>query len=122
MAFCQTYAIHASINGKWVPFCARAAGAQGPQQGVPRTTKTCEAWHRRFGTLVGKLYPSLYVFLDQLQEEIAEVDVQITRRRSALEAAEARINRVVERYETFSQQDDGLTYLRAIGHNLGGRF
>ncbi|KAK3911523.1 V-type ATP synthase subunit I [Frankliniella fusca] len=100
-------------------------------QGLPRTTNTCEAWHRRLGTLVGKHHPSLFVFLDQLQEEIGEVDVQITRaeggytpvkRRSALEAAEARINRIVERYAEYKEHGDVPTYIEAIGHNLGGRF
>ncbi|KAK3907398.1 PKS-NRPS hybrid synthetase [Frankliniella fusca] len=100
-------------------------------QGLPRTTNTCEAWHRRLGTLVGKHHPSLFVFLDQLQEEIGEVDVQITRaeggytpvkRRSALEAAEARINRIVERYAEYKEHGDVPTYIQAIGHNLGGRF
>ncbi len=28
-------------------------------RGLPRTTNTCEAWHRRLGTLVGKNHPSL---------------------------------------------------------------
>ncbi|KAE8746807.1 hypothetical protein FOCC_FOCC006442 [Frankliniella occidentalis] len=100
-------------------------------QGLTRTTNTCEAWHRRLGTLVGKHHPSLFVFLNQLQEEIGEVDVQITRaeggfsptkRRSALEAAEARINRIVERYDDYKAEEDVLSYVRAIGHNLGGRF
>lgn len=100
-------------------------------EGLPRTTNTCEAWHRRLGTLVGKHHPSLYVFLSQLQEEIGEVDVQIMRaegghspikRRSALEAAADRINRIVERYQEYKDDEDRVSYVRAIGHNLSGHF
>jgi len=52
--------------------CERAA------EGLPRTTNTCEAWHRRLNAIIAVPYPSLFVFLDQLKEEAAEIDVDRT--------------------------------------------
>jgi len=39
------------------------------QNGDPRTNNQCEAWRRRFNTIVGKSYPSFYAFLRELQKE-----------------------------------------------------
>ncbi|KAK3929667.1 Peptide methionine sulfoxide reductase MsrB [Frankliniella fusca] len=47
--------------------------------GLPRTTNTCVAWHRRLTSLVGKHHPSFFVFLGQLRKEVAEIDIHITR-------------------------------------------
>ena len=97
------------------------------EQGRPRTTNTCEAWHGRLNSLVGKHHPSLFVFLAQLQEEVAEIDVEITRaeggysppkRKNKYEAADARVARIVARYEEYKMEDDVVGYLRAIGHNV----
>ncbi|KAK3929664.1 UPF0248 protein [Frankliniella fusca] len=99
--------------------------------GLPRTTNTCEAWHRRLTSLVGKHHPSFFVFLGQLRKEVAEIDIHITRaeggysptkRESRLEQAEQRIHRIVDRYHEYKNADDVVTYLRAIGHNLSGYF
>lgn len=98
-------------------------------QGLPRTTNTCEAWHRRINTLVGKHHPSMFVFLDQLRDEIAEADVLITRaeaghsppkRRTEYEMRDDRIARIVRRYEDYKNDDDVVSYLRAVGHNIAG--
>ncbi|XP_052124774.1 uncharacterized protein LOC127749675 [Frankliniella occidentalis] len=98
------------------------------EQGLPRTTNTCEAWHRRLGTLVGKNHPSLYVFLDQLQE-VAVIDVECSRaeaghspqkRRAQCEVTDARVARIQARYEEYREADDVLSYLRAIGANVAG--
>ncbi|KAK3919954.1 Ectoine/hydroxyectoine transporter [Frankliniella fusca] len=62
--------------------------------GLPRTTNTCEAWHKLLSSLVGKHHPSFFVFPVQL------------------------------RYRKWrrSTSDYVVTYLRAIGHNLSGYF
>ncbi|KAK3917578.1 Multifunctional CCA protein [Frankliniella fusca] len=45
--------------------------------GLPRTTNTCEAWHRCLSSLGGKHHPSFFVFLGQLREEEAEIDIRL---------------------------------------------
>ena len=39
----------------------------------PRTTNSCEAWHRRLNTLVGRPHPSLYHVLQRIQKEVVDV-------------------------------------------------
>lgn len=96
--------------------------------GQPRTTNTCEAWHRRLGLIVGKHHPHLFTLLGSLQEEVGEINVQIARaegghsppsRKNKYVAADERIRRLVERYEEYRADDDILGYLRGIGHNVG---
>jgi hypothetical protein len=98
-------------------------------EGRPRTTNTCEAWHRRLNTIVGKHHPSLFVLLDQLQEEVGEVDVEVMRaeggvsppkKRNKYEVADQRIARIMARYNDYKEQDDILTYLRSIGYSIAG--
>ncbi|KAK3931305.1 WD repeat-containing protein on Y chromosome [Frankliniella fusca] len=57
---------------------------QRTMEGLPRTTNTCEAWHRRLSSLIGKHHPSFFVFLGQLREEVGEIDVLITRAEGGL--------------------------------------
>ena len=96
---------------------------------LPRTTNTCEAWHRRLNILVGKHHPSLFVFLDQIQEEVGVIDFQMDRghggesppkKRKKYEDLDTRILRIVSRYGDYKERNDVLTYLRSIGHNLAG--
>lgn len=100
-------------------------------QNLPRTTNSCEAWHRRINTLMGKPHPSFYHVVEQLQNEVAEIHRDITRLQSGFSPkkkkrkyinVDTRISRLVERYENFKDDGDILGYLRAIGHNIAGSF
>ncbi|KAK3926346.1 5-keto-4-deoxy-D-glucarate aldolase [Frankliniella fusca] len=78
-------------------------------QGLPRTTNTCEAWHRRLGTLVGKNHPTMPA-------------TPPPKRRTQYEVTDARVARIQARYEEYRAADDVLGYLRAIGANVAGNY
>ncbi|KAJ4435885.1 hypothetical protein ANN_18505 [Periplaneta americana] len=67
----------------------------------------------------------------QLRNEIAVNDREIERLQSGFSPTkkkrkylntDARISRIVERYENYKNSDDILGYLLAIGHNIAGNF
>ena len=98
-------------------------------EGLPRTTNTAEAWHRRLNTIVGKHHPSFYVLLDQLRDEVEEINAEVTRaegghspprKRIKYQKTDERIKRVVDRYATYKEDDNIIKYLRSIGSNFAG--
>jgi len=100
-------------------------------EGLPRSTNTAEAWHRRLNSLVGKHHPSLFTLIHHLQEEVAQIDVTIDRaeggesppaKKAKHLRIDERIPKIVERYQEYKDDDDVLGYLRALGHNVAGNF
>ena len=98
-------------------------------ENLPRTTNTCEAWHRRINTLIGKHHPSFFHAIEQFQAEVSEINRDIERleaghspqrKRRKYIATDSRILRIVENYQTYKANDNILGYLRAIGHNVAG--
>ncbi|KAJ4438572.1 hypothetical protein ANN_14519 [Periplaneta americana] len=66
-----------------------------------------------------------------LSNEIAVIDRDIERLQSSFSPTkkkrkylntDARISRIVERYENYKNSDDILGHLLAIGHNIAGNF
>ncbi len=47
--------------------------------GIPRTQNHIEAWHRRWGTLVGQAHVGVYTIIKEFQKEQQQVEVQIER-------------------------------------------
>jgi hypothetical protein len=47
------------------------------QAGIPRTQNTVDAWHRRWGTLVGSAHPGLYAHILKFELELANVEGKI---------------------------------------------
>ena len=45
--------------------------------GVPRTQNKVEAWHRRWGTLVGQAHVGLYTIIQEFQKEQQQVEIQV---------------------------------------------
>ncbi|XP_034238652.1 uncharacterized protein LOC117643707 [Thrips palmi] len=97
---------------------------------LPRTTNSVEAWHRRLNTIMGKAHPTLYFALDQLQSEVMEVEWDIERlgsgrspekkKRNQYVLMDARISRVMERYDQYKEDGEMLEFLKAVGHNIAG--
>jgi len=97
----------------------------------PRTTNSCEAWHRRLNTLVRRPHPSLYHVLQHLQEEVAEIDADIERlegghsppkkKRKYVEV-DKRVSRIVDSYDDYKDEGDVTRYLAAIGHAIAGQY
>ncbi|KAJ4439967.1 hypothetical protein ANN_08098, partial [Periplaneta americana] len=90
---------------------------------LSRTTNTWEAWHRRINTLRGKPRPSFF-HVQQLRNEVAVIDRDIERLQSGFSSTkkkrkyvntDARISRIVERYENYNNSDDILAVRAPIG-------
>lgn len=98
---------------------------------LPRTTNTCEAWHRRLNTLMTKSHPSLYHALEQLQGIVAEMEQDMERlegghsppkKKNKYVDLDTRVSRIVARYQEYKEDGELRQYLRAIGHALAGEY
>ncbi len=97
--------------------------------GLPRTTNTCETWHNRLNTLMGKHHPSFYTLLKNLQEEVAEINRDIVKlesehsptKKKKYDDLDKRIKRTVEQYEEY-KGGRIYDYLVRIGNNIAGNF
>lgn len=93
-----------------------------------RTNNMSEGWHNKFQMVVGKHHPSMYAFLRELQKE--QQDAEITLRQLQIgqkvrkgqsrqrKKYEEQIFNIVAMYEDYYENNDILTYLENIGHNI----
>ena len=93
-----------------------------------RANNLSEGWHNKFQQAVGKHHPSLYSALQEFLREQADTESIIT----ALDLGQAvkakpkkkwrimmdRMRRVVASYEIYKDDNDTLSYLRHLGHNI----
>jgi hypothetical protein len=91
--------------------------------GIPRTQNNVEAWHRRWGTLVGESHVGIYTIIKELQKEQQQVEVQVEciirgeerpKQKKNLIDKEKRIRTILDDREDYSEMD----FLRGIAHNL----
>ncbi len=98
-------------------------------QNFPRTTNTCEGYHRHLNIVLSKHHASLYTFLPEMQAEFAEVKwtiFQLALRMSppSKKPKYAKIDwcleSLVDNYESYkSEGTHGLfQYMLAVGYNL----
>jgi hypothetical protein len=93
------------------------------ETGVPRTQNVAEAWHRRWGVLVGGNHVGVYTMIKELQKEQQNVEFQIEciirgeqrpPKKRALINREERLMTIINDRENRSVMD----FLRGIAHNL----
>lgn len=91
--------------------------------GIPRTQNKIEAWHRRWGTLVGKAHVGVYTIIQEFQKEQQQVEIQIEniirgeqrpKQKKAKIDRENRIMTILNDKENRSVMD----FLRGIAHNI----
>lgn len=93
-----------------------------------RTNNISEGWHNRLQVVMGKDHPSFYAFLAELKKEQADTETMLRQLENGQRVKkgqdpqrkhkEDRIFDMVSRYEEYNQNDDVLTYLRSLGHNI----
>ncbi|CAG8559248.1 10972_t:CDS:2 [Dentiscutata heterogama] len=93
------------------------------QDGVPRTQNKVEAWHHRFGTLVGRLHVGVYTIIQEFQKEQQFVELEVERiirgdpqpkRRQQIIDQEQRIMEIVNNRTNLTV----MNYLRGIAYNF----
>ncbi|KAJ4430188.1 hypothetical protein ANN_22398 [Periplaneta americana] len=91
------------------------------RENLPRTTNTCEAWHRRLNTLMGKAHPYFYHDLKLLQEETARIHQDIEeleagqsppRKKKKYTSLDNRIARIVNMKRIEHEITSLITYVR----------
>ena len=99
--------------------------------GLPRTTISCEAWHRKLNNLMGKPHLSFFSMLEQLNEEALVANAKIEnltagqsppKKKKKTDDTDKRIERIVDQYEEYKDAGEIPQFLRAIGHNVTGHF
>ncbi|XP_043465737.1 uncharacterized protein LOC122500730 [Leptopilina heterotoma] len=97
-------------------------------QGIARTNNASEGWHNRFQVLLGRYHPSLYAFLNELQQEQGETEcmqrqLQLGQKIRALptnyfSTIENWIFNIVSQYDQYVQQNEEIKYLNTLGYHL----
>lgn len=94
-----------------------------------RSTNTVEGWHSRFAHMIVSYHSGVWKFLDNLKKDqndnqtmMIQLSAGHTRVRHPIKASIRRnqemIERIVENYQTYKDDDNVLTYLKAIGYKL----
>ena len=91
--------------------------------GIPRTQNHIEAWHRRWGTLVGQAHVGVYTIIKEFQKEQQQVEVQIERilrGEQPHKQKKAIIDREKKIMTIFNDRENHIVmdYLRGIAHNI----
>ena len=90
---------------------------------VPRTQNKVEAWHRRWGTLVGQAHVGLYTIIQEFQKEQQQVEIQVEnilrgeqrpKQKKSLIEREKRIITILNDRENRTV----MNFLRGIAHNI----
>jgi len=91
-----------------------------------RTNNYCEAWNRRFETVVGHKSPSVWTILEVLGDDAAEAATMLVRHSSG-RLEPRRVRKSVKDFERRLQHlcceyrdgtRDLMSFLRAIGHSI----
>jgi len=91
-----------------------------------RTNNYCEAWNRRFETLVGHHSPSIWTTLEVLGDDAAEAATLLVRHSSG-RLEPRRVRKSVKDFERRLQQlctehrdgtRDVMSFLRAVGNSI----
>ncbi|KAK3922325.1 PKS-NRPS hybrid synthetase [Frankliniella fusca] len=98
------------------------------QHGEQRTNNLCEAWHRRFNSLVGKAHPTFYALLRDIRKEQATTESNIREldlgrpvrepQRKKYRTVTERLQRIVLRYQKHKEDGTILSFLRACGYQF----
>ncbi|KAK3919867.1 HTH-type transcriptional regulator CzcR [Frankliniella fusca] len=98
------------------------------QHGEQRTNNLCEAWHRRFNSLVGKAHPTFYALLRDIRKEQATTESNIREldlgrpvrepQRKKYRTVTERLQRIVLRYQEHKEDGTILSFLRACGYQF----
>ena len=97
-------------------------------QRTARTNNLSEGWHNRLQVIVGFKHPSLYAFFNEIIKEQADTESMLRQLELGQRVkkstdpkhkrADERIYNIVKNYEEFVENNNILTYLRSIGHNV----
>lgn len=93
-----------------------------------RTNNISEGYHNRLQVVIGKNHPSLYAFLVELKKEQSDSEIMIRQIQVGQKVKkgqdpkrkkrEEQIFQIVSRYQEYVDNNDVLTYLRSLGHNI----
>ena len=96
--------------------------------GTARTNNISEGWHNRLQVVIGKKHPSLYAFLSEMQKEQADSEIMLRQLQLGQKVKKLqdlkhrvyneRLKNIVSQYHNFAENNDVLTYLKNIGHNI----
>ena len=90
----------------------------------PKSTNGLEAWHRRFGCIIGKSHPNVYEFIAKLKEEQSYTEYRIDKIFAGEDPVKINrkdkqiANRLKRIVSEFHQNPSVIEYLRGCGHNF----
>ncbi|XP_043480352.1 uncharacterized protein LOC122510030 [Leptopilina heterotoma] len=101
---------------------------QAVNQRISRTNNASEGWHNRFQVVLGRYHPSLYAFLNELQQEQGDTECMInqlnlgqkirTLPTTHFQKMEEKVISIVSQYQNYVDENREIDYIKALGHHL----
>jgi len=93
------------------------------ERGYPRTQNAVEAWHRRWGSLVGTAHPGVYTIIQKLQQEqrTVETNIESLVRGTRVKVIKKKDREREARILLLTQERNNreiVDFLRGIAHNF----